>query len=130
MTLVDSTVWIDWFKNRPTKQTALFEKLIREEADICICGIVYAEVLQGIRDDREYARTRALLNGLIFFPLHKETFEKGAVIYRTLRKKGLTIRNAVDCVIAAVCLEHDVRLLHNDRDFIHCAAHFPLKFAL
>ena len=55
-----------------------------------------------------------------------ETFLLAASIYRTLRVKGATIRNSVDCMIAAVCIENNVRLLHNDRDFDQIAEHFDL----
>jgi predicted nucleic acid-binding protein len=40
---------------------------------------------------------------------------------------GITIGKPVDCMIAAVAIEHDIPLLHNDRDFIPIEKHFGLK---
>jgi predicted nucleic acid-binding protein len=54
-------------------------------------------------------------------------FWVAAEIYRTLRRKGITIRNSVDCMIASVAIENDIILLHNDRDFIPIEKHFGLK---
>lgn len=128
MTLVDTTVWIDIFSGRNTAQVAMLESLIDKREDICLCGVILTEVLQGIRNDKEHKRTKSVLSDLIFFPMTYETFLLAANIYRTLRVKGVTIRNSVDCMIAAVCLENNVRLLHNDRDFDLIAQHFDLSF--
>jgi len=128
MTLVDTTVWIDIFSGRNTAQVAMLESLIDKREDICLCGVILTEVLQGIRNDKEYKKTKSVLSDLIFFPMTYETFLLAANIYRTLRVKGVTIRNSVDCMIAAVCIENNVRLLHNDRDFDLIAQHFDLSF--
>ena len=128
MTLVDTTVWIDIFSGRNTAQVAMLESLIEKREDICLCGVILTEVLQGIRNDKEYKKTKSVLSDLIFFPMTYETFLLAANIYRTLRVKGVTIRNSVDCMIAAVCIENNVRLLHNDRDFDLIAQHFDLSF--
>jgi len=130
MTLVDTTVWIDIFSGRNTAQVAMLESLIDKREDICLCGVILTEVLQGIRNDKEYKKTKSVLSDLIFFPMTYETFLLAANIYRTLRVKGVTIRNSVDCMIAAVCLENNVRLLHNDRDFDLIAQHFDLSFVV
>ena len=68
MTAVDTTVWIDFFAGRDTPEVAALERLIESREDICLCGIILTEVLQGIRDDREYRRTETLLSGLLFLP--------------------------------------------------------------
>jgi predicted nucleic acid-binding protein len=127
MTLVDTTVWIDFLNGRDVRPVQKLENLIKQEEDLCTCGIIFTEVLRGIREDKGVAQTEAMLNRLIYFPLPKGVFTAAARIYRLLRKKGVTIRNPVDTVIAAVCLEHGLRLLHNDRDFDLIARHFPLK---
>ena len=127
MTLVDTSVWIDIFSGRNTAHVAMLESLIERREDICLCGVVLTEVLQGIRNDKEYKKTESVLSDLIFFPMTYETFLLAANIYRTLRVKGVTIRNSVDCMIAAVCIENNMRLLHNDKDFDQIAEHFDLS---
>jgi predicted nucleic acid-binding protein len=129
MILVDTTVWIDLFRGQETAEVKLLERLIGENADICVCGVILTEVLQGIRDDKEYAATSARFESLIYLPMSQRTFRKAAELYRTLRRKGVTIRNAVDCMIAAVAIEHDIPLLHQDRDFTALAQHSGLKVA-
>ena len=127
MILVDTTVWIDFFKGRDTPEVRRVERLLGENENICICGVILTEILQGIREDKDYAAVSAGLDSLIYLPMGQPTFKKSAEIYRGLRRKGVTIRNAVDCMIAAVAIEHDISLLHNDRDFRHIAQHYGLK---
>jgi len=127
MVLVDTSVWIDFFAGRNEPHVVLLEKLIEDEEDLCLCGIILAEVLQGIRSDRDFARTREYLDALIFLPMRQAAFLQAAQMYRTLRRKGVTVRQPIDCMIAAVALEHDARLLHNDRDFEHIARHVKLR---
>lgn len=124
--LVDTTVWIDFFAARPTPQVAKLQGLIENDEDLCVCGVILAETLQGIRSDADYRRTKGHLDALIFCPMHHATFLRAAELYRALRKKGVTIRKPVDCMIAAVAIDHSLALLHNDRDFDHIAKHSKL----
>jgi predicted nucleic acid-binding protein len=125
--LVDTTVWIDLFRGKATAEAAEVERLLREGEDICTCGVVLTEVLQGIRADEDYRRTLSRFDELLFLPMGRETFVRAAGLYRDLRREGITVRKPIDCMIAAVCLEHDASLLHNDRDFDPMAAHCGLK---
>ena len=126
MTLVDTTVWIDLFADRNTPQVSLFESLIAKREDICLCGVILTEVLQGIKDEKEYSKTLVVLSNLIYLPMEFNTFLLAADIYRSTRSKGITIRNSVDCMIAAVCIENDVPILHNDKDFDLIAKEFDM----
>lgn len=127
MLLVDTTVWIDFFAARSASHVALLEDSLNREDDICICGVILTEVLQGIRDEREYRKTKSYFESLLFLPMTRETFISSADLYRHLRRKGLTVRKPIDCMIAAVAIEHDVPLLHNDRDFHPLERHYGLK---
>ena len=117
--LVDTTVWIDFFGDRPTPHVAKLQELIENDEDLCLCGVILAETLQGIRSDAEYHRTKGHLDALIFFPMHQATFLRAAELYRALRKKGVTVRKPVDCMIASVAIEHSLVLLHNDVAGLH-----------
>jgi len=127
MTIVDTTVWIDFFRNKPTPQTEMLQHMLNAGEDICICGVILTEVLQGIRDDTDYAKVSSHFEAFLFLPMHNRTFTAAAQLYRTLRRKGITIRNAVDCMIASVAIEHDIPLLHNDRDFHPIEEHCGLR---
>jgi predicted nucleic acid-binding protein len=116
--VVDTTVWIDLLEQRGTTFDFHVQRLVEEGASVALTDIIYCEVLQGIREDKTYRRTRAILRS---FPILRvrglRTFDRAAAIYRECRKKGLTIRSTVDCLIAATCLEADAELYQNDRDF-------------
>ncbi|MGR3293130.1 MAG: type II toxin-antitoxin system VapC family toxin [Candidatus Scalindua sp.] len=127
MILVDTSVWIDYFVSKPFSHVGLFEKLILDDEDICICGIVLTEILQGIRNDKEFNKTRKLLEILVFLPMSCTTYIKSAQLYRTLRKNGITIKRVMDCLIATIAIENDIPILHNDKDFLLIESQSKLK---
>jgi predicted nucleic acid-binding protein len=86
-----------------------------------------AEVLQGVRTESEYVATKRQFETLVYLEDDRSTFELGATVYRELRRKGVTIRNSIDCLIAAVVIQHGVHLLENDRDYRYIDQHYPLN---
>ncbi len=127
MVIVDTTVWIDFLAGRESPHVAALESLVRNKDDLCICGVILTEVLQGIRKENEYKETKKRFDSFIFLSMTHATFIKAADIYRSLRRKGITIRKPIDCMIASVAIENDIQLLHNDRDFDPIEKHFSLK---
>ena len=125
--LVDSTVWIDFFRGQQTAQTEKLAQSIRDRDDLCLCGFVLTEVLQGIRDAKEHRSVKEQFDNLVYLEASRSTFELGAAIYRELRGKGHTIRNSTDCLIAAIVIQHGVCLLENDRDYQFIDQHYPLN---
>jgi predicted nucleic acid-binding protein len=125
--LVDSTVWIDFFNGRHTAQTDKLEQCLLNRDDICCCGFVLAEVLQGVRAEKQYAAVKQQFANLVYLDDNRPTFELGAAIYRELRRKGITIRNSIDCLIAATVIQHGVHFLENDRDYKFIDQHYPLN---
>jgi len=125
--LVDSTVWIDFFGGKKTPQTGKLEQRIQNRDDLCCCGFVLAEVLQGIRDEKQFVAVKRQFENLIYLEDDRTTFELGATIYRELRRKGITIRNSMDCLISAVIIQHGVHFLENDRDYRFIDQHYPLN---
>ncbi len=115
--LVDTTVWIDFFGGLPQQHVVALRELIENDENLCVCGVILTEVLQGIRSDADYRKIKDCFDSLILLPMRQKTFLRAADLYRSLRKKGVTIRKPIDCMIAAVAIEHDLPLLHNDRDF-------------
>ena len=127
MVLVDTTVWIDFFSGKSYPHVKTLENLIFNRENICICGVILTEILQGIKNDKEFKKVQELLENLIFLPMSYHVFLYSAHIYRNLRKKGITIRKTIDCIIAAVAIEYDIQLLHNDKDFIPIEKYFNLQ---
>lgn len=126
MVLVDSSAWIGYFNDvLPIADTV--EKLI-QNGEIVLCPIVWTEVLQGVRDDKVLEEMRLFLSG--FAMLNDDMMvvaEKTVSLYRSLRKKGVTIRKTTDCLIASYALLNDVPILQIDRDFSLIAEHSPLE---
>lgn len=106
------------------------ETLIEQGERIALCGAILTEILQGIRDESAFHRTRAYLDFLRLLPMTQPIFIEAAQIYRTLRAKGITVRKPVDCMIAATAPAHNAQLLHNDRDFAAIVQHYPLRIIL
>lgn len=125
--LVDTTVWIDFFAAKSASYVKILECLIEKKEDICICGIILTEVLQGIKEENEFKKTKNLFTSLLFLPMSYKTFLRAAEIYRGLRQKGITIPKSMDCMIASVAIELNIPLLHNDKDFNPIENHFGLK---
>jgi predicted nucleic acid-binding protein len=127
MVVVDSSVWVDYFNGRVTKQTDLLDSLLGHEL-VVIGDIVLTEVLQGFRSDKDFRKAKRLLDSLIFKPmLGKELAVKSAENYRHLRKKGISVRKTIDVIIATFCIATGLPLLHDDRDFEPMEKYLNLK---
>ena len=129
MIIVDTSVWIDFFAGKHTKNTDFLQTIIGESEDICICGLIMTEVLQGFKIEKEYEKVKNIFSGLIYLPITKNMFVSAASIYRTIRKHGETVRSPIDCIISAICIEHEVKILHKDKDYDVIAKYTSLKTA-
>lgn len=116
--LIDTTVWIDFFRGKDNQQVKLLESTLANRDGLFICGVVLTEILQGISDTKQYQTTRASLEPLTYLDMSQDTFLLAADIFRMLRKKGITVRKTIDCMIGAVAIENNIPLLHNDKDFV------------
>jgi predicted nucleic acid-binding protein len=127
--LVDSSVWIDFFNGRASRETDLLALLLRRR--ILLTGdLILAEVLQGFRrkEAMDQAR-RALLSLPCADLVGKEIALASACNYRLLRRQGITARKTVDVIIATFCIRNGHVLLHADRDFEPMAQHLGLRTA-
>jgi predicted nucleic acid-binding protein len=128
MTLIDSSVWIDFFTGGEGSAVSALVELIEDEGDVYLSEYILTEVLQGFRDDKEFEAARQCL---LAFPLarlrDRDSYIEAAQIYRRCRKQGITIRKTADCLIARTAIENDLYLLHQDSDFDRIALVCPLK---
>lgn len=128
MILVDTSVWIDFLRGIDSPQRRTLHRLLQEEEDISITEIILTEILQGIKTDQDFETLRGYLLEL---PIHRpggtQTYLRAAQIYRDCRKSGKTARKTIDCIIASICLENDLTLLHKDSDFDIISACAGLK---
>ncbi len=116
--LVDTSVWIDFFKGNNTEAVQTLSSYLENDGPIYLCPIIVQEVLQGIRSDKQYHQVKDYLLALPVFDDDALQVGIGAAdLYRTLRKKGITIRKSNDCLIAQYARINGVGVLHRDRDF-------------
>ena len=128
MTLVDTTVWIDFFRGSPTDEKRALDILLQKAELVCLTDIILTEILRGIASEGEYGMVKNHLASLPCLTARvPRTFFFAADLYRHCRKKGATVRSTVDCLIAAVCIENKVPLLHHDADFHPLAKWCGLK---
>jgi len=117
MVVVDTTVWIDYVRGLDTPYTnALDYELMHNQ--VVTGDLLMTEFLQGFRNDKDFEVAKEIMDSLIYCDmLGKEIALKSAMNFRLLRKNGVTIRKTADIIIGTFCIEHDLPLLHNDRDF-------------
>ena len=125
MILVDTSVWILTFR----RKDPLDLESVVELGDVVTCLPVVQEVLQGFGDEAAFRVARAAMLAFprLDEPLPLARVEQAVALYRTARRAGVTVRSSVDCVIAAIGVEHDVEVVHHDRDFDELARVSPLR---
>lgn len=127
MILVDSSVWIDYFRGTSTAQTERLDRLLDIEP-LAVGDLILTEVLQGFESDRDFNAVRKMLTGLMVIELGgPEIAIQAAKNFRTLRRLGVTVRKTIDTVIATRCIESGYDLLHSDRDFDPFVRHLGLR---
>lgn len=130
MILVDSSVWIDYFRGTLTPQTDRLDVLLSTEL-LMIGDLILAEVLQGFASERDFQQAKTLLTALPAVSLvGPEIAVQAAVNFRQLRSLGVTVRKTIDTLIATACIEHGYALLYSDRDFDPFVEHLGLRSAM
>lgn len=127
MILVDSSVFIDYFNGINNWHTDELNALLGNE--LIITGdYILAEVLQGFRNDKDYKTAKEIMQSFPCFNIcNEELAIKSADNFRYLRTKGITIRKTVDLIIGTFCIENDIELLHNDKDYEPMGQYLNLK---
>ncbi len=119
MYLIDTSVWVDYSNNNPTKGVELLNQLLGQDGLVGIMPLIYTEILQGAKNHKMSARLESYFSKQIFYYLKDKqaSYAAAAGIYATCRQQGITIRSTIDCLIAQCAIENELILLHNDRDF-------------
>ena len=129
MLVVDSSVWIDFFNGHDAPSAELLGHLLEHgEVRIVVPDLVLFEVLRGFRHERDLRTARQLMQSLaVETSTDPELALAAAEHYRGLRGRGHTVRNGIDVLVAAFCIERDYALLHDDRDFDAFEMHRGLR---
>jgi predicted nucleic acid-binding protein len=130
MILVDSSVWIDYFRGTQTAEAEKLDALLGIEP-VVTGDLVLAEVLQGFVSDEDFNQGKRLLTSLPIIELAGADIAiQAANNFRSLRSRGITIRKTIDTLIATCCIKNELTLLYSDRDFDPFVEHLGLRTAL
>jgi predicted nucleic acid-binding protein len=115
--LVDTSAWVDFLNGFPSPAADALAELLQGDDDVCTCGIVVAEVFQGLRRELGREAIRRSFQDMVFLePSGIHLYLRAAELYRALRQRGTTVRSTVDCIIAAIAEDNGCDLLARDRD--------------
>ncbi len=125
--LVDTSVWIDFFRQHQTVAVDEFYRILDNSQNYGITELIYQEIVQGALNQEDFDNlSDYLISQTFFYPKHQsETYRQSAHIYFMGRRQGITIRSSIDCLIAQIAIEHDLVLLHSDKDFERIAEITP-----
>jgi predicted nucleic acid-binding protein len=124
--LVDTSVWIEILRDRVGRRKAAFDAALDGDGAV-LARFHQLELLQGARDEREWGLLREHLDVQDYLECGPNSWPEAARIFFDLRRRGKTVRSPIDCCIAQVAMDHDVLLLHRDRDFEVIAEVRPLR---
>ncbi len=126
MYLIDTSVWIDVFRDREKRKAAQLRKRIGSR-DIGLSRFTQMELLQGARNQQEWELLDHYLSAQHYLEMQPTTWSNAARLYFNLRRIGKTVRSPIDCCIAQTAIDHQLTLLHRDKDFITLATIAPLE---
>jgi len=119
MYLVDTSVWIDFFRGKQTSAVEQLRCILQSEQTVGINSLIYQEILQGSESEQRFNQFRDYFKELTFYQPKDitESYAQAAYLYFSCRRKGITIRSTIDCLIAQTAIDNDLILLHSDKDF-------------
>ena len=129
MILVDSSVWIDYFRNVANEQANALDALLDSEP-VILGDLILTEILQGFADDDQFKLVQRLFDSQSITTIVLGSHEiaiKAAKNHRTLRALGVTLHKTIHTIIATRCIEDKLTLLHSDRDFDPFVKHLGLR---
>ena len=129
MILVDTSVWINYLNGVDSPECGILDQAL-DEGTVAIGDIIFLEILQGFKHDKDYTNAKQELARLDQYELFgQHMIEKCANNYRELRRKGITVRSTTDVIIATFCIEEKLPLLFSDRDFLPFVEYLNLHSA-
>lgn len=126
--LADTSVWVNFFNRRETS-ASLYLQINLDYKLVATCPVILQEILQGTTNNKDFEQVKTLFDNLVhLYPgNYYNVAVQAAMLYRNLRKHGVTVRKPNDCLIACYAINNDLQLLHDDIDFEHISAYSALK---
>lgn len=126
MIVVDSSVWIDFLNGRNSAHVRRLRVIFGRD-EIIVGDLMLCEVLQGLDNEEKAQEVEMLLRRFDIVPMAGDTIAISAARnFRSLRRRGVTIRKTIDLLIGTWCIENRKPLLHNDSDFHPMARYLGL----
>jgi predicted nucleic acid-binding protein len=123
--LVDTSVWIDFFRSSPGRAGRELRRMIADAEPFALTGVVIAGILQGLKRDAQRIEHYLSLWEMME-PLGFSTYTHAASISRLGRSKGVSL-TTIDTIIAAIAIEHNAMLFTLDTDFSRIIRFTPLR---
>lgn len=127
MVIIDTSAWVDFLDGYSSEAARELREILSGEEDVFYTGLILQEILQGIREVKRRTEIRQDFEPFLLIMPTLATHIAASEMYLKCRDEGITIRKSIDCVIAALALEHDLEVLHKDRDFNQIASVYPLR---
>ena len=127
--LVDTSVWSESLRRKKSSMDSaetILSKLILNEYEIVIVGIVLQEILSGITDKKLFAEINTILADFPYIEATKQDYVFAAELRNLLKTKGVTA-GSFDFLIAGLAIRNDLTLVTLDQDFTYIAEHTDLK---
>ena len=119
MYLIDTSVWIDYFREVKKPHVYAFHSILDQKIPYGISSVIFQEILQGAATVLSFSKLVEYLSTLRIYEPEDSilSYQNAAKLYFDCRKQGITIRSTIDCLIAEIAIENNLILLHNDKDF-------------
>ncbi len=119
MMLVDSSVWIDYFRGVNNPQAEHLDHLLEKaDEELGVADWVVFEVMRGFNSPKAQRQAQVLLLSTTVVEIGGlDNALLAAEHHRALRERGHTIRSPIDVLLASYCIAHGHLLLHRDADF-------------
>ena len=115
--IVDTSEWVQYFRVPDSPEGAEVRRLLIAR-QVSMLGIVFAELLRGARDRDQFRILEEQLGALPFLEMTRGTWNDTGRILNALHRTGVSI-SLPDAAIAAVALEHNMRVFSRDEHFKH-----------
>ena len=125
MSLIDTSAWIEYLRQTGSRTNFEVRRMLNNDAQIC--DVIRMEILAGARDQQHVAQLEKLLARAKTIKTEPVDYDNAAAIYRACRKLGVTIRAQIDCLIAAIAIRTNTKIIHHDSDFDAIAQVTKLK---
>lgn len=125
MPLIETSAWIEYLRQTGSRTNIEVRRVLNNDAQIC--DVVRMEILAGARDQQHVTQLEKLLARTTVIKTEPVDYDNAATIYRACRKLDVTIRTQIDCLIAAIAIRTNTKIIHHDSDFEAIAQVTKLK---